>query len=116
VFDHRDHLHHADARRPYLWHLRLSPTTYRLLCGHRLLYHNRLFPGEVMKLFEAAGFERIAVRRLVLPDHCFVDTDEAVLAGEPGIARDALSARFWEASDVDLRTAAAHYLYRKPVG
>src|SRR5579871_75509 len=113
VFDHRDHLRHADRQWPFLAHLALPGPVYTLLCGHPLLYHNRLLPGEIMALFESAGFERIAVRRLILPNNRYVEGDEA-LQGQPGLRRSRLASRFRHASDVDLRTAAAHYLYRKP--
>jgi SAM-dependent methyltransferase len=113
VFDHRDHLYHADKRWPFLAHLALPGPVYAALCGHPLLYHNRLLPAEVMRLFEAAGFERIAMRRMILPGQRYVEGD-AVLTGRPGIPRAFLGARFRHASDADLRTAAAHYLYRKP--
>ena len=36
--------------------------------------------------------------------------------GDVGIERSKLAARFSDATDDDLRTAAAHYLYRKPTG
>lgn len=114
VFDHRDHLHHVDPDWPWLGHLRLSPVTYRLLFGHRLMYHNRLLPTQVAGLFESAGFERIAIRRLVMPSHEYVDSAQAACEGSPGVSRSRLSRTFRDASDVDLRTAAAHYLYRKP--
>ncbi len=117
VFDHRDHLHHADPAWPYLAHLRLSPLAYRVLCGNPLLYHNRLLPSEVMSLFESAGFEKVAVRRMTLPDHTYVDSDEEVISAAPGIERPVLAGEFRQASDADLRTAAAHYVYRKrPAG
>lgn len=114
VFDHRDHLHHADPGWAFLAHLRLSPRMYAALCGHRLLYHNRLLPSQVAATFEQAGFERIAVRRMLLPSRRYVDTDEEALAGDAGIERAHLTSCFRQASDADLRTAAAHYLYRKP--
>ncbi len=94
----------------HTWHI----CAYRLACGHPLLYHNRLLPTEVTDLFTAAGFEQIAVRRMTLPDHRYVATGDEVLAASPGIARSALATRFRQASDADLRTAAAHYLFRKP--
>jgi SAM-dependent methyltransferase len=114
VFDHRDHLHHADQQRSFLAHLALPETFYALLCGHPLLYHNRLTPNEVMRCFEAAGFEPIAVRRLILPQRRYAD-DEEVMSGQPGLPRKSLARRFLSISEEDLRTAAAHYLYRKPV-
>lgn len=114
VVDHRDHLHHADPRLPFLNHLRFGDRTYRALFGHRLLFHNRLLPSEVAELLERAGFERLAVRRLILPEHRWVESEDEALAGEPGIDRSELAPRFRSASDADLRTAAAHYLYRNP--
>jgi len=114
VLDHRDHLHHADPDWGFLAHLRLSPCAYTVLCGHPLLYHNRLLPFQVAAMFEQVGFERIAIRRMLLPSRRYVDTEEEALAGDPGIERAHLAARFRRASDADLRTAAAHYLYRKP--
>jgi SAM-dependent methyltransferase len=113
VFDHRDHLHHADRRLPFLAHLALPDLAYAALCGHPLLYHNRLLPDQVARLCESAGFERIAVRRMILPDRRYVEGD-AALAGCPGVPRGLLAPRFRAASDQDLRTAAGHYLYRKP--
>jgi SAM-dependent methyltransferase len=114
VFDHRDHLRHADPDWGFLAHLGLGPRLYALLCGHSLLYHNRLLPSQVAAMFEAAGFERIAVRRMILPAGKYVDTEIEALAGEAGIERARLAAPFREASEPDLRTAAAHYLFRKP--
>lgn len=66
-----------------------------------------------MPLFEEAGFEPIAVRRMIYPDRRYVEGEEA-LEGRPGVERSRLKGRFQNASDSDLRTAAAHYLYRKP--
>lgn len=113
VFDHRDHLHHADRRWPFLAHLGLSDALYRPLCGHPLGYHSRLSPTEVVSLFHQAGFERIAVRRLVLPDRLWVDDGER-LRGSAGLPRPLLARRFRRLSEDDLRTAAAHYLFRRP--
>ena len=62
---------------------------------------------------DAAGFERIAVRRMTLPHKAYV-TDDDVLDGAPGLSRRRLARRFRDISELDLRTAAAHYLYRKP--
>jgi SAM-dependent methyltransferase len=112
VIDHRDHLHHADLRWPFLAHLALPETLYRPLCGHALGYHNRLRPRDVMALFAAAGFERLCVRRLVLPTHRWVEDGDAV-TGMPGLPRRLLARRFRALDDADLRTAAAHYLYRR---
>jgi SAM-dependent methyltransferase len=113
VFDHRDHLHHADPRLPFLFHLALPDRAYRLLCGHQLLYHNRLPPAEIAAGFAGAGFECVAVRRMVLPAHRYLPDAEAV-AARPGLPRGLLARRFRRISDLDLRTAAAHYLYRNP--
>ncbi len=113
VFDHRDHLHHADQRWPFLAHLAFPSPLYSLFCGHALSYHNRLLPTEVIRMFEEVGFERIAVRRMILPDRRYVE-GEAAMSGTPGISRRLLRGRYRGASDIDLRTAAAHYLFRKP--
>jgi len=115
VIDHRDHLCHADPDWDFLAHLRLGPRTYALLCGHPLLYHNRLLPCQMAAMFERSGFERIAVRRMVLPSGTYVDAEAQVLEGDPGIERARLAGPFRDASEADLRTAAAHYLFRKPV-
>ena len=114
VFDHRDHLHHADADWPYLRHYAMSDGVYRMLSGSSLLYHNRLLPGEVAKAFGDAGFERILIRRMMLPTKLYQDDGADMSSGAFGIARSQLAVRFRDASDDDLRTAAAHYLYRKP--
>ena len=87
---------------------------YRAAFGHPLMFHNRLAPAEVMALFEAAGFERIAVRRFVLPDKRYVDADAAP-AGEAGVPAWLQSGRLGRLSLEDRHTAAIHYLYRKPV-
>ena len=113
VFDHRDHLHHADNRRPFLEHLTISEARYAAFYGHALLYHNRLLPEQIMPIFEEAGFEPVAVRRMIYPDRRYVEGEEA-LEGRPGIERPRLKPRFQSASEADLRTAAVHYLYRKP--
>ncbi len=114
VFDHRDHLHHADAGWPFLYHYGMSDISYRLLCGGPLLYHNRLLPGEVEDLLSGHGFERIAVRRMALPSRRYADDGADLGDGELGIERAKLAGRFRSADDDDLRTAAAHYLFRKP--
>lgn len=113
VVDHRDHLHHADRRLPFLAHLSLSSTVYRALCGHELGYHNRLAPTQLCALFESAGFERVAVRRMRYPERAYVE-DDTILAGDLGIARSMLAREFAQISDADLRTAATHYVYAKP--
>jgi SAM-dependent methyltransferase len=114
VVDHRDHLHHADARWPFLAHLAVPEWLYRPLYGHALGYHSRLRPAEIVALFEAAGFERICVRRMVLPERRWID-DGLPVTGAPGLPRALLAPRFRELSDDDLRTAAAHYLFRRPI-
>ena len=114
VYDHRDHLRHVDGRWPFLLHMALPDDVYRVLFGHRLMFHNRLSPGEVRALFEAAGFEPIAARRLVLPDKRYVD-EGAAAAGEAGVPAWLASGRLPRLSTEDRHTAARHYLYRKPV-
>jgi SAM-dependent methyltransferase len=114
VFDHRDHLHHTDNSVPFLAHLAWPAPVYRVLFGHAIGYHNRLTPTEVAARFAAAGFERIAVRRMIYPDRRYVDDDAAARAGAPGLSRALLAPRFRAISEEDLRTAACHYLYRKP--
>ncbi len=115
VFDHRDHLHHADPGRSFLAHLAIPESRYRLLCSSPLRYHNRLLPSQVAALFEEAGFERIAIRRLMLPDRIYVLSEvEAAAVGASGIARDRLASQFRGASEADLRTAAGHYIYQRP--
>ena len=115
VYDHRDHLRHVDPSWPFLLHMALPDAAYRALFGHRLLYHNRLPPADVMQLFEAAGFERIAARRFVLPDRRYVDAD-ACAAGAAGVPPWLATGRLPRLSSEDRHTAAIHYLYRKPVG
>jgi SAM-dependent methyltransferase len=114
VYDHRDHLRHVDDHWPFLLHMALPDDVYRVLFGHRLMFHNRLAPGEVAALFEAAGFERIAARRFLLPDKRYVD-EGAAEAGEAGVPAWLASGRLGRLSTEDRHTAAIHYLYRKPV-
>jgi hypothetical protein len=85
---------------------------YKLFFGHRLGYHNRLLPTDVVRLFEEAGFELITLRRMILPDRRYVEGAD-VLVGQPGIPRGLLTGRYRMASPEDLRTAAAHYLFLK---
>ena len=113
VYDHRDHLRHVDGRWPFLLHMALPDDVYRVLFGHGLMFHNRLAPAEVMALFDAVGFERIAARRFVLPDKRYVDGGAAE-AGEAGVPRWVGSGRLARLSVEDRHTAAIHYLYRKP--
>lgn len=112
VFDHRDHLYHADKSLEPMNHLRHSEAVYRLLYGHPLLYHSRLSPTDVCAIFEGAGFQRLAVRRLTLPKGGYA-CEEEVSQGLLGCSRPARQFRHF--SDADLRTAACHYLYRKPL-
>ncbi|HTJ44083.1 MAG TPA: class I SAM-dependent methyltransferase [Kofleriaceae bacterium] len=116
VYDHRDHLHHADNRLPFLAHLAWPELAYRALFAHPLGFHARLSPTEVAARFEAAGFTRLAVRRLIYDaetgERRWVDRDDDAHAGRPGVPRALLARRFRAISDADLRTAAAHYLYR----
>jgi SAM-dependent methyltransferase len=113
VYDHRDHLRHVDPGWPFLLHMSLPEPGYRALFGHPLLFHNRLSPREVMALFEAAGFQPIAVRRFVLPDKRYVDTSAAA-AGDAGVPPWLGSGRLGALSTEDRHTAAIHYLYRRP--
>lgn len=112
VFDHRDHLHHVDRGWPFLLHRALPDRPYRWLFGHPLLYHNRLGPDDVMGLFEDAGFERILVRRAGV-DFRYAPDDHVLRqpAGLPAWACD----RVPGLSELDLRTAYGHYVYRKPM-
>lgn len=111
VFDHRDHLHHVDRNWPFLFHELLPGTIYRVLFGHPLLYHNRLRPNDVMQVFEDLGFERVWVRRAGVDFR--YRPDEEVLDQPPGLPSwgRALARPL---SELDLRTAYAHYVYRKP--
>jgi hypothetical protein len=65
-------------------------------------------------MFERAGFEPVAIRRMPGPASAYADDDAEVLAADPGIDRARLATAFRGMSDLDLRTAAAHYLYRNP--
>lgn len=118
VYDHRDHLHHADRSLPFLSHLAWPEPAYRGLFGHSLGYHSRLSPAEVAAAFAAAGLQRVLVRRLIYDaatgERRWVESDDDALAGAPGLPRARLAARFRSISDPDLRTAAGHYLYCKP--
>jgi SAM-dependent methyltransferase len=109
VFDHRDHLYHADKRWPFLAHQALPKPIYSALFGHPLLFHNRLLPEEICRRFEAAGFKRIAVRRMILPAGRYVP-DEEVTSGLAGLPRRLQRAQL---SPLDLHTAAAHYLFAR---
>jgi len=114
VFDHRDHLRHVDPRWPFLLHMSLPDPLYRAAFGHRLLFHNRMAPADVTALLERAGFERIAIRRFVLPDKRYVDAEHDAQAGEAGVPAWLDSGRLARLSTDDRHTAAIHYLYRKP--
>ena len=50
---------------------------------------------------------------MTLPDRRYGEGDE-VLTGQPGLSRALLTRRFRKLTEADLRTAACHYLYRKP--
>ena len=113
VFDHRDHLHHADPGWPYHAHWALPDPIYGALFDHPLGYHNRLAPTDVARLFSDAGFERVAVRRMALPDGRYVD-DATLRTRAPGVPDRYVGRRFRSLSDRDRRAAAAHYLFRKP--
>ncbi len=116
VVDHRDHLHHADRRLPFLAHLAWPDPIYRVVAGHPVGYHNRLSPTEVATRFVAAGLELRALRRLIYvgDDRRWVDDERAAMAGRPGLAARWLAPRFRGVSPADLRTAAAHYLLVRP--
>ena len=114
VFDHRDHLRHADRRWPYLAHYAWPEPLYRRVFANPLLHHARLLPTEVAQRFERAGFEPVAVRRMILGGG-YAD-EAAVLAAAPGLPRWLLEPARRGCSELDLRTAAAHYLFRKPLG
>ncbi len=123
VYDHRDHLRHVDPSWPFLAHMALPDAVHRTLFGHRLMFHNRLAPTEVLALFQAAGFERIAMRRFVLPDKRYVDGDgegdgnaDVAAAGEAGVPAWLRTGRLGRLSVEDRHTAAIHYLFRKPEG
>lgn len=113
VFDHRDHLHHADNRLPFLAHYAVPELLYGAFSSSPISYHSRLTPTEVAARFERAGFERICVRRMIYPERKYVEDGHAG-AGEPGLPRRLLARRFRDISDEDLRTAACHYVYRRP--
>ena len=51
---------------------------------------------------------------MMLPSKVYQDDGADMGAGDFGIDRSKLASRFQAATDDDLRTAAAHYLYRKP--
>ncbi|MDF1853434.1 MAG: class I SAM-dependent methyltransferase [Verrucomicrobiales bacterium] len=113
IFDHRDHLYHADKQIPFLNHLRFSEATYRFLFGHPLCYHNRLDSAEIRSRMAQVGLTEIGVRRLILPDSRYVDREkEAIEEGVSGLSPKILHPRFHH-SEADLHTAAAHYLFRK---
>ncbi len=112
IVDHRDHLHHADRGLPFLAHLALREPAYRALRGHPLGYHNRLSPSRIAAMFQEAGFEPIAQRRLVIPARRYVE-DAVALQAEPGLPRQLLVGEHRDISELDLRTAACHNLFRK---
>ncbi|MFH1470028.1 MAG: methyltransferase domain-containing protein [Pseudomonadota bacterium] len=113
VLDHRDHLHHADRSMPFLAHLALPGPVYSALRGHPLGYHNRLSPAEVAELLARVGFEPVALRRMAYPGRRYA-ADAVVRVGDPGVPAGLLARRFRGLDPLDLRTAAAHYLARRP--
>ncbi len=112
IIDHSDHLHHHDQRLPFLYHYSIPDRLYSLTRRNPLLFHNRLAPGEVMKMLEEAGFERARLLRKTLPTNRFFEDGEDI-EGEIGINRRRLLGRYCDLSDCDLKTAAAFYIYRK---
>lgn len=115
ILDHRDHMRHFDGKLPFLYHYTLSDPIYRATHFSQLLYHNRLLPGEVAGMFESAGFEKVKIMRRVLPTNKWIE-DGKPLDGELfGAKRGRLAPRFQNISDDDLKTAAAQYVYHKPV-
>ena len=114
ILDHRDHLYHFDKRLPFLYYYGMPDGLYRFTRGNALLYHNRLLPGRVMEMIAAAGLERVRIlRKSIRLDRWYEDGEE--MEGEFGIARDRLSRSCESACDDDLKTAAAFYIYRKPL-
>jgi len=114
ILDHRDHLHHFDGRLPFLYHYSVSATVYGLTRRNALLYHNRLLPREVMDMVSSAGMEKVRLMRRSVPvERWYVDGEE--MEGDSGIERGKLRKEFQSLSDDDLRTAAAFYVYRKPL-
>lgn len=113
VFDHRDHLYHADKRYPFLNHLRYSERLHGFAFGHPLLYHSRMLPSQVLRVFQDAGFEPVMMRRLILPQSKYVEADAETADGILGLKRSALAPKFHAATDADLYTAAAHYVFKK---
>lgn len=114
ILDHRDHLYHFDKRLPFLYYYGMSDGLYHFTRGNTLLYHNRLLPGQVMVMVAAAGLEKARLlRKSIQLDRWYEDGEE--MGGEFGIARDRLARSCGAACDDDLRTAAAFYIYRKPL-
>jgi hypothetical protein len=67
-----------------------------------------------MEMIAAAGLERVRIlRKSIRLDRWYEDGEE--MEGESGIARDRLSRSCLSACDDDLKTAAAFYIYRKPL-
>ena len=115
IFDPRDHLYHADKQIHYLQHLGFSEPAYQFLFGHKLCFHNRLSSGEIEELFTKAGLKKLRIRRHILPDARYVETDEEAIAdGLLGLPENRLHPQFRDRmTAADLHTAAAHYLFRK---
>ena len=114
ILDHRDHLHHFDHKLPFLYHYSISQTLYGVTRWNALLYHNRLVPEEVMGMISSTGLEKVRlVRRAVPVERWYMDGE--IIEGDMGIERGRLQERFQGLSDDDLKTAAAFYIYRKPL-
>lgn len=113
ILDHREHLYHYDFKLPFLHHYAVPDGVYHLTHGNPLLYHNRLTPPEVRAMFGEAGLEEVRVLRRALPSDTWFEEGGEVEA-DTGIERRRLQPRFRSLSDVDLKTAAAMYVFRKP--
>ena len=50
---------------------------------------------------------------MIYPERHYVEGEET-LHGQPGVERIHLKGRFQNVSEADIRSAAVHYLYRKP--
>jgi hypothetical protein len=92
----------------------LPDDVYRVLFGHRLMFHNRLAPGEVTALFEAAGFE--PSRRAASCSPTSATSMKAPRQRAKPVCPPGSRAGVCRGSRAkDRHTAAMHYLYRKPV-
>ena len=114
ILDHRDHLYHFDKRLPFLYYYGMPDRIYSFTRGNPLLYHSRMLPEQVMKRIASVGLDRARIlRKSIRLDRWYEDGEG--MDGELGIARAKLAEGFKQASDDDLRTAAAFYIYRKPM-